>query len=82
MINILTFNGDIRDVAEIFTTNGEESDVYSTELSPANTKVWSVLPLVVQAAEFEELGPIFEEIKDHDSTVLYGDRGGGYRNQC
>jgi valyl-tRNA synthetase len=75
MINILTFNADIRDTAEVFTTNGEESDVYSAEL-PAKyhgMERFSARKAIV--AEFDELG-LLEEIKDHDLTVPYGDRGG------
>lgn len=32
MINILTFDANIRGAAEVFNTNGELSDAYSTEL--------------------------------------------------
>ncbi|MCV5373546.1 class I tRNA ligase family protein, partial [Escherichia coli] len=32
MINILTFDANIRGAAEVFNTNGETSDAYSTEL--------------------------------------------------
>ena len=75
MINILTFNGDIRDAAEIFTTNGEESDVYSAELPAKYQGMERFAARRATVAEFEELG-LLEEIKDHDLTVPYGDRGG------
>ncbi len=32
MINILTFDGDIRASAQVFDTKGNESDVYSSEI--------------------------------------------------
>ncbi|MGF1697306.1 valine--tRNA ligase [Vibrio lamellibrachiae] len=75
MINILTFNGDIRDAAEIFNTNGEESDVYSTELPAKYHGMERFAARRAIVAEFEEIG-LLDEIKDHDLTVPYGDRGG------
>ncbi|WP_333005646.1 valine--tRNA ligase [Vibrio coralliilyticus] len=75
MINILTFNADIRDTAEVFTTNGEASDVYSTELPAKYHGMERFAARKAIVAEFEELG-LLDEIKDHDLTVPYGDRGG------
>ncbi|GLQ71347.1 valine--tRNA ligase [Vibrio penaeicida] len=75
MINILTFNADIRDAAEVFTTNGEESDVYSTEIPAKYQGMERFAARKAIVAEFEELG-LLDEIKDHDLTVPYGDRGG------
>jgi valyl-tRNA synthetase len=75
MINILTFNADIRDTAEVFTTNGEESDVYSAELPEKYHGMERFAARRAIVAEFDELG-LLEEIKDHDLTVPYGDRGG------
>ncbi|OBT17400.1 valine--tRNA ligase [Vibrio sp. UCD-FRSSP16_10] len=75
MINILTFNADIRDTAEVFTTNGEESDVYSSELPAKYHGMERFAARKAIVAEFDELG-LLEEIKDHDLTVPYGDRGG------
>ncbi|CAM3158304.1 valine--tRNA ligase [Vibrio rarus] len=75
MINILTFNADIRDAAEVFTTNGEESDVYSTKLPAKYHGMERFAARKAIVAEFDELG-LLEEIKDHDLTVPYGDRGG------
>ncbi|AXN32339.1 valine--tRNA ligase [Vibrio coralliilyticus] len=75
MINILTFNADIRDAAEVFTTNGEASDVYSTELPAKYHSMERFAARKAIVAEFEELG-LLDEIKDHDLTVPYGDRGG------
>lgn len=75
MINILTFNADIREFAEVFTTNGEASDVYSTEIPAKYQGMERFEARKAIVAEFEELG-LLEEIKDHDLTVPYGDRGG------
>ncbi|MGF1725237.1 valine--tRNA ligase [Photobacterium nomapromontoriensis] len=75
MINILTFNADIRDSAEVFTTNGEESDVYSTDLPAKYHGMERFAARKAIVAEFDELG-LLEEIKDHDLTIPYGDRGG------
>lgn len=75
MINILTFNADIRDAAEVFTTNGEPSDAYSTELPTKYHGMERFAARKAIVAEFEELG-LLDEIKDHDLTVPYGDRGG------
>ncbi len=75
MINILTFNADIRDAAEVFTTNGEASDAYSTELPTKYQGMERFAARKAIVAEFEELG-LLDEIKDHDLTVPYGDRGG------
>ncbi|EHN71220.1 valine--tRNA ligase [Aliivibrio fischeri] len=75
MINILTFNADIRESAEVFTTNGEASDVYSTEIPAKYQGMERFEARKAIVAEFEELG-LLEEIKDHDLTVPYGDRGG------
>ncbi|MFC5078757.1 Valine--tRNA ligase [Vibrio thalassae] len=75
MINILTFNADIRDSAEVFTTNGEASDAYPTELPAKYHGMERFAARKAIVAEFEELG-LLDEIKDHDLTVPYGDRGG------
>jgi valyl-tRNA synthetase len=75
MINILTFNGDIRDTAEIFTTNGEESDAYSDVLPEKYHGMERFAARRAVVAEVDDLG-LLEEIKDHDLTVPYGDRGG------
>ncbi|GAM77523.1 valyl-tRNA synthetase [Vibrio ishigakensis] len=75
MINILTFNADIRDAAEVFTTNGEPSDAYSTALPAKYHGMERFAARKAIVAEFEELG-LLDEIKDHDLTVPYGDRGG------
>ncbi|MBE4588601.1 valine--tRNA ligase [Vibrio navarrensis] len=75
MINIFTFDANIRDAAEVFTTNGEPSDVYSTEIPAKYQGMERFAARKAIVAEFDELG-LLEEIKDHDLTVPYGDRGG------
>lgn len=42
MINILTFDGDIRESAEVYDTKGNESDVYPAR-SRRSSRSWSAL---------------------------------------
>lgn len=75
MINILTFDANIRDVAEVFNSNGEASNAYGTEIPAKYQGMERFAARKAIVAEFEELG-LLQEIKDHDLTVPYGDRGG------
>ncbi|HDI3201292.1 TPA: valine--tRNA ligase [Vibrio cholerae] len=75
MINIFTFDANIRDVAEVFNTKGEASDVYSGELPAKYQGMERFAARKAIVAEFEQQG-LLQEIKDHDLTVPYGDRGG------
>ncbi|GAL10499.1 valyl-tRNA synthetase [Vibrio astriarenae] len=75
MINILTFDANIRNEAEVFCTNGEASDVYATDLPEEFQGMERFAARKAIVAKFEELG-LLDEIKDHDLTVPYGDRGG------
>ncbi|MDE1233855.1 valine--tRNA ligase [Vibrio aestuarianus] len=75
MINILTFDANIRDAAEVFNTNGEPSDAYSSDLPAKYQGMERFAARKAIVAEFEALG-LLEEIKDHDLTIPYGDRGG------
>ncbi|TKB48602.1 valine--tRNA ligase [Ferrimonas sediminicola] len=75
MINILTFNGDIRDAAEVFDHNGEASEIYTTDLPEKYHGMERFAARKAVVAEFEELG-LLEEIKDHVLQVPFGDRGG------
>ncbi|AOM41474.1 valine--tRNA ligase [Xenorhabdus hominickii] len=75
MINILTFDGDIREAAEVFDTNGEVSDVYSTDIPAEYRGMERFAARKTMVAEFEKQG-LLVEIKPHDLTVPYGDRGG------
>ncbi|MDV7105413.1 valine--tRNA ligase [Vibrio sp. TH_r3] len=75
MINIFTFNAEIRDQAEVFTANGEESDLFSSDLPEKYHGMERFAARKAIVAEFEQLG-LLGEIKDHDLTIPYGDRGG------
>ncbi|MEF2484260.1 valine--tRNA ligase [Vibrio mimicus] len=75
MINILTFDANIRDAAEVFNSNGEASNAYCTEIPAKYQGMERFAARKAIVAEFEELG-LLQEIKDHDLTVPYGDRGG------
>ncbi|MFW5404328.1 valine--tRNA ligase [Pectobacterium carotovorum] len=75
MVNILTFDGDIRQSAEVFDTNGEASTACSSEIPEAFQGLERFAARKALVAAFDELG-LLEEIKAHDLTVPYGDRGG------
>ena len=75
MINILTFDGDIRESAEVYDTKGNESDVYSSEIPAEFQKLERFAARKAIVAAVDALG-LLEEIKPHDLTVPYGDRGG------
>ena len=75
MINVLTFEACIRESAEVFNSNGEKSNDYSANI-PAQFQGLSredARKLIVSS--LDELG-LLDEIKPHDLTVPYGDRGG------
>ncbi|PNH96991.1 valine--tRNA ligase [Vibrio diazotrophicus] len=75
MINIFTFDANVRNAAEVFNSNGEASEAYSTELPAKYQGMERFAARKAIVAEFEELD-LLDEIKDHDLTVPYGDRGG------
>ncbi|ATF09766.1 valine--tRNA ligase [Candidatus Enterovibrio altilux] len=75
MINILTFNANIRDSAEVLNTHGEKSDVYSTNLPETYRGMERFAARKAIVAEFDNLG-LLKDVKDHDLTIPYGDRGG------
>ncbi|EGR0013156.1 valine--tRNA ligase [Vibrio cholerae] len=75
MINIFTFDANIRDAAEVFNSNGEASNAYDTEIPAKYQGMERFAARKAIVAKFEELG-LLQEIKDHDLTVPYGDRGG------
>lgn len=75
MINILTFDGDIRETAEVYDTKGNESDVYSNAIPTEFQKLERFAARKAVVAAIDALG-LLEEIKPHDLTVPYGDRGG------
>jgi valyl-tRNA synthetase len=75
MINILTFDGDIRERAEVFDTNGEVSDACADDIPAQFQKMERFAARKAMVAAIDEIG-LLEEIKPHDLTVPYGDRGG------
>ncbi|MEI2265427.1 valine--tRNA ligase [Erwinia sp. CGal63] len=75
MINILTFDGDIREEAQVYDTNGEESDVYPADIPAEFRKLERFAARKAIVAAVDALG-LLDEIKPHDLTVPYGDRGG------
>jgi len=75
MINILTFDGDIRQTAEVFDTNGEESDACTNDIPEQFRGLERFAARKAVVAAFDEAS-LLEEIKPHDLTVPYGDRGG------
>ncbi|HHH1926864.1 TPA: valine--tRNA ligase [Yersinia enterocolitica] len=74
-INILTFDGDIRTEAEVFDTNGEATDACSGAIPEQFQGLERFAARKAVVAEFDKLG-LLEEVKAHDLTVPYGDRGG------
>lgn len=75
MINILTIDGYIRQSAQVFDCRGEASNAYDPAL-PAefqNLERFAARKAVVNALEALNL---LAEVKPHDLTVPYGDRGG------
>ncbi|WP_145554800.1 valine--tRNA ligase [Yersinia canariae] len=75
MINILTFDGDIRAEGEVFDTNGEATDACSGAIPEQFQGLERFAARKAVVAEFDKLG-LLEEVKAHDLTVPYGDRGG------
>lgn len=75
MINIFTFDGEIRTQAEVFDTHGEPSDVYAVDIPTElqNLERFAARKAVVAACEAQG---ILEKIEPHDLTIPYGDRGG------
>ncbi|MEY4474385.1 MAG: valine--tRNA ligase [Pseudomonadota bacterium] len=75
MLNILTFDGDIRTEAEVFDTHGEATNACSGAIPASLQGLERFAARKAVIAEFDKLG-LLEEIKPHDLTVPYGDRGG------
>src|SRR5699024_10587367 len=64
-----------RNEAEVFDTNGNPSTDYSSEIPAAYRGMERFAARKAIVAEFEQLG-LLVEVKPHDLTVPYGDRGG------
>ena len=75
MINILTFNADIRDVAQVFNTDGSVNTDVNASIPEKYHGMERFAARREIVADFDAAG-LLEDIKDHDLTVPYGDRGG------
>ncbi|WP_301387256.1 valine--tRNA ligase [Thalassolituus sp. UBA2590] len=75
MINILTFNADVRDVPQVFNTDGSVNEDVKASIPEKYRGMERFAARKAIVADFEEAG-LLDEIKDHDLTVPYGDRGG------
>jgi len=75
MINVLTFDACIRDEAEVFNTNGEKSEDYSTEIPAQYQGLTREDARKLVVSSLDDLG-LLEKIEPHDLTIPYGDRGG------
>lgn len=75
MINIMTFDGAIRQEAEVFNTLGEVCTDYSNAIPAEYHGIERFAARKAVVAAFDQLG-LLDEIKPHDLTVPYGDRSG------
>lgn len=75
MINIFDQDAAILEQAEVYTTNGEPSDVYDTAL-PADLVGLDRFDARKAIVEQFEAQGLLVEIKDHDLVAPYGDRSG------
>ncbi|MGB1199329.1 MAG: valine--tRNA ligase [Thalassotalea sp.] len=75
LINILDKNAAILNCAEIYSTNGEPSDAYSTELPAEFSGMDRFVARKAIVAAFDELN-LLVEVKEHDLVAPYGDRSG------
>ncbi len=75
LINIFNEDAAVLATAQVYDTNGEVSDAYSSELPAtyAGLDRFDARKQIVE--EFDTLG-LLDEIKDHELTVPYGDRSG------
>ena len=75
MINIFTFSADVRDVPQVFNTDGSVNSDVKAEIPEKYRGMERFAARKAIVADFEAAG-LLDEIKDHDLTVPYGDRGG------
>jgi len=75
MINIFTLNADVRDVPQVFNTDGSANTELDASIPEAYRGLERFAARKAIVADFDAAG-LLEEIKDHDLTVPYGDRGG------
>jgi valyl-tRNA synthetase len=75
MINILTYNADIRDEGEGFNTDGTPNSDLNTAIPEKYRGMERFAARRAIVADFEEAG-LLVKIEENDMTVPYGDRGG------
>ena len=75
MINIFTLNADIRQEAEVFSSNGEPSTAYDTGLPEAYQGLERFAARKAIVADMEAKG-LLAAIEENNMTIPYGDRGG------
>ena len=75
MINIFTLNADVRDVPQVFNTDGSPNSVVKASIPESYQGMERFAARKAIVADFEAAG-LLDEIKDHELTVPYGDRGG------
>ena len=75
MVNILTFNADIRDSAETFNTDGTPNNDMDTFLPEKYRGMERFAARREIVADFEAAG-LLVKIEENDMTIPYGDRGG------
>jgi len=75
MINIFTFNADVRETAQVFNTDGSVNTDVEASIPEKYRGMERFAARKAIVADFEAAG-LLQEIKDHDLTVPYGDRGG------
>ena len=75
MINVLTFNADIRDAAQCFNSDGSVNEELDTTLPEKYRGMERFAARREIVADFEAMG-LLEGIEENAMTVPYGDRGG------
>jgi len=75
MINILTFNADIRDSAQCFNSDGSVNNELDNSLPESYQGIERFAARKQVVADFEAAG-LLEGIDENQMTVPYGDRGG------
>ena len=75
MINIFTMNADVRDIPQTFNTDGSVNTEIEASIPEKYQGMERFAARKAIVADFEAAG-LLDEIKDHDLTVPYGDRGG------
>lgn len=75
MINIFTFNADVRDVPQVFNSDGSVNSDVEASIPEKYRGMERFAARKAIVADFEAAG-LLDGIKDHDLTVPYGDRGG------